>query len=995
MKPEHWERVAELHRAVLDVEEGRRAAFLREASSVDEDLRREVESLLAYEGEAENFMESPALEVTAKQLAEEQAPLAALSPGTKLGSFEILGPLGAGGMGVVYRAVDLKLGRAVAVKLLPFEVGDDPRALDRLQREARTASVLNHPNICTIYEIAESEGQPFIVMELLEGETLRERLAGSGAIPPAPLVDIAIQIAEGLEAAHEKGIIHRDIKPANIFLTSRGVVKILDFGLAKLLVEPATVEAPDEDLKGHGFSRADTASAFELRGLQPPPGLKPNSEGEPTRRAEARLFHQPATPPDATLTRTGLKLGTAGYMSPEQVHGEKLDARTDIFSFGLVLYEMATGQRAFSGENATVVQDAILNNSPVPVRALNSTLPAKLVTTIDKALQKDRERRYQSATEVRIDLEQVQKEAGNKGARRSLTAWTAAVLVLAAALASGLYLRRFYPATAPGASPPSLEVRALTESGKAFRAAATPDGHYIAYVQLEAGKFGLHLLQIATERDVLLLPGSPLAILSLHFSPDGNSIYFLRQLEDSDALGVFRIASVGGPATPLAKDARMRSVTVSPDGKQIAYISKTSSESLIVAVDPEGTKRRVLAKRPGALGFRYIEWSPSQDTMAAVATIKEDMGIGLLSVDLRSGSTRELSVSGWGTIGQPAWSPDGGEIFAPAVPIQRFLPMMQIWEFDARTGAHKPLTSGSTQYQLSTLSTTAAGDLIANTETQFTTLWTTDRAVQPHPIPTVRSEGWDGVVWVGNRIVTSTPIEMMVHDPDGRGSTKLRSYSNIYRQLARCGPGKVVYWATDAQRQSHIARTDITTGETSTLTDGPRDDEPTCTPDGSTLVFVHCADQGNRCFITRKSLDSGQSFNLYEFNPASDTNPFPALSPDGTKVLCLKQPDAEDPYEWAMIIPITGGDPKRLKMAFPADSVSYARWAPDGKSFFYARTENGVGNVWSAPIGGNAARKLTHFDSDLIFSFDVSPDNRLVIARGTVAMDIVLIKNVK
>ena len=373
MKPERWEQVAQLHRSALEVEKGRRAAFLQEACTGDEELRCEVESLLAYEGKAENFMEAPALEVTAKQLAEEQAPFAVLRPGARLGSFEILGPLGAGGMGVVYRAVDLKLGRAVALKFLPFEVGDDPRALVRFQREARTASSLNHPNICTIYEIAEYEGQPFIVMELLQGETLRERLAGSEAIPPAQLLDIAIQIAEGLEAAHEKGIIHRDIKPANIFITGKGVAKILDFGVAKLLVEA--------------------------------PGFSPAKEEEES----AGFFPQPATPPDADLTRTGLKLGTAGYMSPEQVRGEKLDARTDLFSFGLVLYEMATGQRAFSGESATVVQDAILNNSPVPARELNSTLPAKLVTTIDKALEKDREQRYQSAAEMRAELEKLKR----------------------------------------------------------------------------------------------------------------------------------------------------------------------------------------------------------------------------------------------------------------------------------------------------------------------------------------------------------------------------------------------------------------------------------------------------------------------------------------------------------------------------------------------------------------------------------------------------------
>ena len=401
MKSERWEQVAQLHRSATEVEKGGRAAFLDKACAGDLDLRHEVESLLAYEEQAEDFLEAPAQQAVAKQLAEEEPPVAALCPGAKLGSFEILGPLGAGGMGVVYRAQDLKLGRAVALKFLPLEVSDDPHALDRLRREARIASSLNHPNICTIYEIAEYEGQPFIVMELLEGEMLRERLAKSGAIPPAQVVDIAIQVAEGLDAAHEKGIIHRDIKPANIFITAKGVAKILDFGVAKV------VQLPE---------------------------LSDSAASNTTLGAVA-----------IALTRTGIKPGTAGYMSPEQVRGEPLDARTDIFSLGLVLYEMVTRQRAFSGESATVVQNAILNDSPVSACELNSTLPAKLVKVIDKALEKDRERRYQSAAEMRAELEKLKRgRQVNIPELPVLGRWkwlAAATLLIAIAMAGVMYWR--------------------------------------------------------------------------------------------------------------------------------------------------------------------------------------------------------------------------------------------------------------------------------------------------------------------------------------------------------------------------------------------------------------------------------------------------------------------------------------------------------------------------------------------------------------------------
>jgi len=352
---------------------------------------------------------------------------------------------------VVYRAEDLKLGRRVALKFLPEELASDSLTLRRFEREAQTASSLNHPNICTIHEVEEHEGQPFIVMELLEGETLRDRLATSEAkgVPLDQTLDIAIQVCDGLQAAHQKGIIHRDIKPANIFLTAHGPVKILDFGLAKLVGagerEPApaaTQTQVSEDLKGHGFSRAMTDASSSSSGLQPPPGLKPAQDGNNAPNGTPKgVPLQNRTPAEATLTRIGSAMGTAGYMSPEQVRGEKLDGRTDIFSFGLVLYEMATGQRAFTGETAAVVHDAILSKAPIPLRELNSDLPAKLVSTIDKALEKDCALRYHSAAEMRADLLTVKPDAreliGPPVRHRRRKVLTSAAMVLIVALITG------------------------------------------------------------------------------------------------------------------------------------------------------------------------------------------------------------------------------------------------------------------------------------------------------------------------------------------------------------------------------------------------------------------------------------------------------------------------------------------------------------------------------------------------------------------------------
>jgi len=585
--------------------------------------------------------------------------------GKRVSHYRVLEILGGGGMGVVYKAEDIKLGRRVALKFLPEELADDTAAMERFRREARAASALNHPNICTIYGVEEHEGQPFIVMELLEGQTLRELItaveapqpgtrAKKGRLPLQRLLHLAIQIAEGLHAAHKKGIVHRDIKPANIFVTTDGQVKILDFGLAKLQESEIGDQQP-------------TASWAQ----------QPRREWSPY----------------LTLTRTGVAIGTAGYMSPEQVKGEKLDARTDLFSFGLVLYEMAAGQRAFTGETAPILHNAILNRTPTPARELNPEIPPKLEVVINKALMKNRALRYQAASEMHADFENLQlaSKPRRPGPRRSAIA--ASTFAMLAVVGVIFRFAKNQPSFPPGL--PEIRQRQLTANSSenpVSSGAISPDGKYLAYVDLK----GIHLKLIQTgEARTVTLP----QILRESYVdwdikawfPDSTRFLataFIRGLRPS----IWTVPVMGGLPRKLRDNAT--AWAVSPDGTQVVFTTGPGSigDREIWLMSPDGERAGKLYETDEQSDFERIEWSPDGQRLAydrehRAADKVEEI---LETRDLKGGPAQAILTT------RPYWEKDGlrdflwlrdGRLIYALTDPDRNGPTCNYWEMqvDART----------------------------------------------------------------------------------------------------------------------------------------------------------------------------------------------------------------------------------------------------------------------------------------------------------------------
>jgi len=941
--------------------------------------------------------------------------------GETVSHYRIVGPLGSGGMGQVFRAEDTRLGRQVALKFLSEALARDAASLERFQREARAASSLNHPGICMVFDVGSHEGRPFLVMEMLEGQTLRDRIGGK-ALPTDVLLDFGIQLADALDAAHIRGIVHRDIKPANIFVTSRGQTKILDFGLVKQASRRVA-----EAVGGGNTTLVQTTD-------------------------------------NVMLTSPGSALGTVAYMSPEQARGEDLDPRTDLFSLGAVLYEMGSGAAAFSGNTSAVIFDSILNRDPAAPTLLNPSLPPKLEEIIGKALEKDRELRYQTAAELRADLKRLRRDSDPaRVAGGGTTVWPTAstgpgsgrtparglkpgsgrtpahgltpasgvaaaadatkrelhwgvwfgggaALVVIAVLASLLLHGRF--GHQEQASFAQMSITPITSTGNIHSGTISTDGKWLAYVSDDNGQHALYVRQLATGSTAQIVHGSSEEIVGLSFSLDGNYLYFERREPGTGYRILSQVPSLGGTPRPITKDIDSP-IGFSPDGKSFVFVRQSTKEktSALTTANSDGSGERVIKilKFPEMFGTSGPAWSPDSKRIALSKTPKGDFTNFIPeTVAVDTGAETRLGTREWNSISQFVWLPGGKSVIFGAPPDKASF-NSQLWEVSYPSGETRRITNDLTNYVGTSL--TADGSALATVKSTYTgSLWVTNLGsssafTPPRQVTSgiSRADGLKGIVWPApDKIIytyfASGVLKLASVGPDGNNFHEIATPGGSPFYPSACGDGKhLVFSLLSGGSGISVWRSDLDGTELKQLTSGGVDLWPNCSPDGKTIVYADAS--ATLPTLKKIGIDGGTPAVL-----SNEVMFFPVFSPDGSMIAAGNLGDLTKPPK-LVLLGAEGGEIRHAYNVAPdtvlsGDGGTSIRWTKDGRAVLViVSSEEGGSTLWAQPVGAPGtpavpAKKIMNLTSndEQVWSFALSPDGKqIACARGLRVTDAVLI----
>jgi len=1000
MEANRWRKIEELFNEALTLPESERAVFLDGACGTDAELRREVDSLIAGVDEPVDFFSESVFTLGALVLANQESESLI---GHTLGAYTIIRPIGRGGMGEVYLARDERLDRKVAIKVLPISLVEDQERIRRFKHEARAASAISHPNVAHVYEIGEANGMLFTAMEFVDGITLRARLSFK-TLKLGEALDIATQVALAIAAAHAEGIVHRDVKPENIMIRRDGLVKVVDFGLAKL-TEPQQTSA------NAGFHETQLG---------------------------ARMTQ-------TIYTEAGVLMGTTYYMSPEQARGQEVDARTDIWSWGVVFYEMIAGEPPFTGATNSDVIAEILKSEPPLVRTELPCMPQSATLILRKSLKKDRDERYRTMTALILEVRELRRQveerrlldcdlrlelvesshldSPRKQSRHDVAASPPAlavdtggfisvstkpvmlptkrqrlprtsvhylvaggILIVALSFVLYIFVGRRTVQRGLGSGPPQIVF--LTNDGKVMDGALSADARFLAYASTDGGKQSLWIQNLQSGEKTQIMPPDPALRWGLRFTPNGQSLFYIMTQPGSTINVLYRMPIHGGPSQKVIVNID-GAPAVSPDGMQISFIRGYPAQhrDVIIIANVDGSAEREIGSRqhPDRISFSGASWSPDSKLIAIGAKRANRNEVAILGFPVNGGAPIELTPWQWSEVRGVAWKNDGHTlVFSARMPGSRAL---QVWRLSYPEGTPQQITVDDNSYEEVSLAQNE-NSLITSRTYEISNLWVSDLVKGARQISSDLQAGADGLTTTsdGRIVFTVGDYEdstLWSMNADGSNLTRLTRNNGFLPAASNARP-LIAYVSTEGGAR-HIWLMDTDGKNNRRLTNGGGENHPSLTSDGNWVVYDSLADQ--RGTLWKVSTRGGQPIQLTH----DSITVRPVVSPDGTKIACTFRADETD--NWKVAVLSFDGHMLLKTFAFPYAYNQIIHWTTDNKALLYVDKRGGVNNIWRQPLDESPRSQVTNFSEDLILHFSLlSKDGEIVLSRGGRRRDIALIK---